>query len=572
MPARNSTPVAITCTAGTASASAQGQVMISTAHGDQQRLARRHADAEIPAEKRRQRAQMHRRRIASRHPVGEHHEARPRAPRPPRSAARIRPATCRRRWRWRARSAPRPGSACRRTPACRASPRPAGFRRSPGWRRASRSPRSTTPSTPMRSPVPTSTRSPGATDCWLRRWMLPSGCKHRDIGGAQRQQLFGGGPRLAARAVVEHAADQQEEQQRDGGVEIGVRAAAACVCARLMPVTRMHADADRHVHVGAPMAQRRSGGGEERPSGIGDRRHRDQRRDPVQQVARRRPHVVQQAADLAGPDADRQQHDVAGGEAGDRERTQQGAAGGVLRRRERRRRRTAPAGSRAPRSRRPDASACPAAPRQTRRSRRVVMLTRPGSTSGSRASTDSISQTQAPHCRPSTASVSSCAPSLRSGDVAREVPAVGGVRARRAQRRVEHALRVVAAEAEGLDRCRRRRRSRGSRSGGRRRGQAAMDAGGCGAPPQPSAASRERGRCSTVRALSHKAGEGWGGGKRHRTMIRRVAAIVMAADGCRQRQVPLPWHRQRRVGDIAARRWFHGTPASASPPTERPFG
>ena len=39
---------------------------------------------------------------------------------------------------------------------------------------------------------------------------------------------------------------------------------------------------------------------------------------------------------LAGPDADREQHDVAGGEAGHRERAQQGAAGGVLRGGERR--------------------------------------------------------------------------------------------------------------------------------------------------------------------------------------------------------------------------------------------
>ena len=65
--------------------------------------------------------------------------------------------------------------------------------------------------------------------------------------------------------------------------------------------------------------------------GIGDRRHGDQRRDPVQQVARRGAHVVQQAARLAGPDADREQHDVGGGEACHRQRADQGTIGAVVR-------------------------------------------------------------------------------------------------------------------------------------------------------------------------------------------------------------------------------------------------
>ena len=47
-----------------------------------------------------------------------------------------------------------------------------------------------------------------------------------------------------------------------------------------------HADRDRHVHVGAPAPQRRPGRGEERPPGIGDRGHADQRREPVEQLAR----------------------------------------------------------------------------------------------------------------------------------------------------------------------------------------------------------------------------------------------------------------------------------------------
>ena len=194
----------------------------------------------------------------------------------------------------------------------------------------------------------------------------------------------------------------------------------------------------------------------------------------------------------------------------------------------------------------------PAAPRQTKLQPARRHVDAALQHVGSRASTDSISQTQAPHCSPSTASVSSCAPSLRGGDVAGEVPALGGVRARRAQRRVEHALRVVAAETERLD----------DFEGGGAAGAAEAAAGGAGwpqwtqgvaSPTRTSAASRERAVLHGPRPLSREAGEGWGGGKRHRTMIRRVAAMSLAADGCRQRQVPLPWHHQRRVGDIAAR-------------------
>ena len=58
---------------------------------------------------------------------------------------------------------------------------------------------------------------------------------------------------------------------------------------------------------------------------------RDQRRDPVQQRHRRRPDMVEHAA-LAGPDADRDQHHVAGGKTGDRQRPHQHPAGAILRR------------------------------------------------------------------------------------------------------------------------------------------------------------------------------------------------------------------------------------------------
>ena len=51
----------------------------------------------------------------------------------------------------------------------------------------------------------------------------------------------------------------------------------------------------------------------------------------MQQVARGGAHVVQHSADLAGPDADRQQHHVDRGEARDREGSDQGAIGAVAR-------------------------------------------------------------------------------------------------------------------------------------------------------------------------------------------------------------------------------------------------
>ena len=47
--------------------------------------------------------------------------------------------------------------------------------------------------------------------------------------------------------------------------------------------------------------------------------------------------------------------------------------------------------------------------------------------------------------------MSSCVPSALGGDEAGEVAAFGRLGAWRAQRRIQNPLRVVAAEAEGLD-------------------------------------------------------------------------------------------------------------------------
>ena len=57
--------------------------------------------------------------------------------------------------------------------------------------------------------------SPGTIDMLAATFGAAVGSQHRDVRGTQRQQLLGGGARLAAGAMVQHAADQQEEQQRD---------------------------------------------------------------------------------------------------------------------------------------------------------------------------------------------------------------------------------------------------------------------------------------------------------------------------------------------------------------------
>ncbi len=74
-PARNSAPEATTCTAGIASASAQGQVMISTAIAVTTASCSE-APASQPAGEGQRRGQMHHRRIDARGAVGEPHGAR----------------------------------------------------------------------------------------------------------------------------------------------------------------------------------------------------------------------------------------------------------------------------------------------------------------------------------------------------------------------------------------------------------------------------------------------------------------------------------------------------------------
>ena len=112
--------------------------------------------------------------------------------------------------------------------------------------------------------------------------------------------------------------------------EICVRAAGDCF-RQAHARDQCDAQRDRHVHVGAALAQGGQRGGEERPARIGNRRHRDQRGNPMQQPDGRRADAVRHAAALAGPDADRDQHHVTRGEPGDGQGSQQRPPGAVLR-------------------------------------------------------------------------------------------------------------------------------------------------------------------------------------------------------------------------------------------------
>jgi len=213
--ARSNSPlVAITWTTGTANANAQGQVMIRTALAISSASPAGAPANEKPPEERQQRGEVHRRCVAACHTVGEHHETR---------TARFRCLDQADAFgeqggrsgggRGTASVAPRfsvpantrvPGLACTGS-------------LSPVTRLASSVdvPRSTTPSMPMRSPRPTITRSPAATEMLAAPLRAAVRLQHRDIGGTQRQQLLGRGACLAACAMVEEPPIKQEEQQRD---------------------------------------------------------------------------------------------------------------------------------------------------------------------------------------------------------------------------------------------------------------------------------------------------------------------------------------------------------------------
>ncbi len=150
---------------------------------------------------------------------------------------------------------------------------------------------------------------------------------HETVRGfrLQSRQVAGDRSRLAAHGVIERAPDQQEEQQHDRRVVIGMDGMIGGLYDR-HGQGQDDAERNRHIHVERTRAQRAPGAQEERPAGIGRRRQGDQRRGPMEEIARLRRDV----GDVARPHRHRQQHDVHGGEAGDRQATQQAAHLGRL--------------------------------------------------------------------------------------------------------------------------------------------------------------------------------------------------------------------------------------------------
>ena len=132
------------------------------------------------------------------------------------------------------------------------------------------------------------------------------------------EQRIDPGTRAIAHRRVERAPGKQEEQEHQRAVEPGIGPAGGGLVEREHGGER-DADRDRHVHVGAAVAQRTPGRGVEHPARIEDRRHADQRREPVEQLAR--------GPFGPRPDADREQHDVHRREGRDPERGEQRLGG-----------------------------------------------------------------------------------------------------------------------------------------------------------------------------------------------------------------------------------------------------
>ncbi len=471
---RNRRPVAATCTAGTASASAHGQVMMSTATAISSAGCQRAPPSKQPAEERQQRHRMHRRRIEARHPVGERDDSGRAAARPPPSAGRSRRAGCAAGWRVDSHAQRRVEvDACRQRPRSPAS-RAAGAvspvirllsrarrRRSDHGRRrrCARRPR---PARACRAATDAggtrrAVRAVGVDHAWRRRRCRPS-------------RLLGRGRARGAHALVEKAADQQEEQQRDGGSRNRHARCRAKVSYRLMPVREDDAERDRHVHVGAPRSQRRAGGAEERLARIGDGRHRDQRREPVEQVARAGRHVARRGP--AHTETESSMMLAAAKPATARRAA--APARPVVRRIAARRHRTAPAGSRDAR--------CASISRHRRRRRRRARRASARRVDRLTRAWRRLARAQAPldqpdagaamqpldHQRQSADAVAVRATHARGVGVDRRSPAAG-------PRAIPACARAHSSgRGPGLDQLERRWRSRGSRTArawtGRRNG------------------------------------------------------------------------------------------------------
>ncbi len=137
-------------------------------------------------------------------------------------------------------------------------------------------------------------------------------------GAPQGQQVLPQIAHLRTASGLEDPADQQEEQQHHRGIEIGLLGAGGRLDHR-HDERQQHGERYRHVHVEAPGPQRGEGALEEGLAGVAHDGKRDQRRDPVKQVAG----LARHAAGRARPDRDREQHDVGGAEAGGGERADQ---------------------------------------------------------------------------------------------------------------------------------------------------------------------------------------------------------------------------------------------------------
>ena len=222
MPFSNSRRAATTWTIGTASPSAQGQVMISTAMAIVMARCQSPDDGH-PAEERQQGGQMDDRRIERRCTVGD--------------AAVARAAALGRfhqpqhlgeegiRWRAAVASIVSGAGQVERAGAkhrCRVRPAAARSRRSPASNRDRMRRAITRASTGMRSPAAMSSCIPGSISPTGRYSREPSVRSTMAPRGARLRQAAHGGARAVAHDMVERAPDQQEEQQRDGGVEIGM--------------------------------------------------------------------------------------------------------------------------------------------------------------------------------------------------------------------------------------------------------------------------------------------------------------------------------------------------------------
>ncbi len=119
-------------------------------------------------------------------------------------------------------------------------------------------------------------------------------------------------------ALVEIAPHQQECQQHDRRIEIGVLGVVHGLDHGHTKCKR-DADTDRNIHIDVARAQSLKRRPEERLAGICRGRQRDQRRQPMKEIALFGNHV----ADVAGPHRNRKHHHIHGGERRDPEASQQ---------------------------------------------------------------------------------------------------------------------------------------------------------------------------------------------------------------------------------------------------------